>query len=90
MIKHDMIIEERFFSKDIDSLKDYDEGFKTAYENGIGYEFTIKLCNLFELCPRKARKKQVYERFMAFLCEKGIMMKIISRKSDKKTKECEN
>ena len=85
MIVHDLKVEERLFSADIDSLKEYDEGFKFAYDSGLGYELTIKLCDLFELCPRKAQKKQLYERFLAFLSEKGIKMKIQSRKREKGT-----
>ncbi len=86
---HDMTIEERYFSKDIESLKEFDDRFKNAYDNGIPYEFTIKLSELFELCPRKARKKQQYERFISFLNEKNIILHIVSRKKCKLEKRIE-
>ena len=80
---HDMIVEERFFSEDIRSLKEYDEGFENAYDNGENYEFSIKLSILFEICPRKSQKKQLYNRLVSFLNEKGIVLSIISRKKEK-------
>ncbi len=80
---HDMIVEERFFSEDIRSLKEYDEGFENAYDNGENYEFSIKLSILFEICPRKSQKKQLYNRLISFLNEKGIVLSIISRKKEK-------
>ena len=83
-MKHDMKVEERYFSEDINSLKAYDEGFGTAYDNGGSYELTIRLTKLFEICPRKNQNKQMYERFVAFLYEKGIVMNIESRKKNKK------
>ena len=44
---HNNEIEERYFALDIESLKQHDEGFKTAYDGGSGYELTIKLMDLF-------------------------------------------
>ena len=40
--QHANEIEERYFALDIESLKQHDEGFKTAYDCGCGYELTIK------------------------------------------------
>lgn len=80
---HNNEIEERYFALDIESLKQHDEGFKTAYECGSGYELTIKLIDLFVLCPRKRQRKQQYKRFVKYLASKGITLSIISRKRDK-------
>ena len=80
---HDILIEERYFSKDVESLMKYSEEFQNAYMNGEELEMAIQLSVLFELCPRKAQKKQMYERFVAFLGEKGIVLRIISRKREK-------
>ena len=82
MIKHNLEIEERYFSADIQSLKDYSDEFRIAYENGDYYEFTMQLAKLFELCPRKAKNRLQYERLLAFLNEKGIVLKIQSRKKN--------
>ena len=38
---HSNELEERYFSMDIAALKQHDEGFKTAYDCGSGYELTI-------------------------------------------------
>ena len=83
MIVHDMNVEERLFTADIDSLRCYDEGFKAAYDGGLEYELTINLPKLFEICPRKTQKKKVYERLVRFLNEKGITLRIQSRKKQK-------
>jgi len=75
---HSNELEERYFSMDIAALKQHDEGFKDAYNCGSDYELTIKLIDLFVLCPRKRQRKQQYKRFV-----KGITLRIISRKQDK-------
>ena len=80
---HNLIVEERYFSEDVKSLKEYDEGFKKAYDNGETYGLTIKLSDLFLICPRKEQKKLLYKRFVAFLSEKGIELSIQSRKKQK-------
>lgn len=84
MYKHRIELEERYFSEDVNALMGYDDDFKTAYCSGEKYEMTILLSILGSLCPRYAIKKQAYHRLMAFLMEKGITMKIISRKKEKK------
>lgn len=84
---HSDELEERYFALDIESLKQHDEGFKTAYDCGSGYELTIKLMDLFVICPRKRQRKQQYKRFVKFLASRGITLRIISRKHDKNNKE---
>ena len=80
---HNDEIEERYFALDIESLKQHDEGFKTAYDCGSSYELTIKLMDLFVICPRKRQRKQQYGRLVNYLESKGITLSIISRKHDK-------
>ena len=80
---HNNEIEERYFALDIESLKQHDEGFKTAYDCGSDYELTIKLMDLFVICPRKRQRKHQYKRFVKYLASKGITLRIISRKQDK-------
>jgi len=80
---HSNELEERYFALDIESLKQHDEGFKTAYDCGSGYELTIKLMDLFVLCPRKRQRKQQYGRLVNYLATKGITLRIISRKHNK-------
>ena len=82
---HKNEIEERYFALDIESLKQHDEGFKTAYDCGSDYELTIKLMDLFVICPRKRQRKQQYGRLVNYLASKGITLRIISRKRDKTT-----
>jgi len=84
---HSDELEERYFSMDIAALKQYDNGFTTAYDDGGGYELTIKLIDLFVLCPRKHQRKQQYKRFVKFLASRGITLRIISRKHDKNNNE---
>ena len=81
--QHAHEIEERYFALDIESLKQHDEGFKTAYDCGSDYELTIKLMDLFVICPRKRQRKQQYGRLVNYLASKGIILRIISRKRDK-------
>ena len=78
--QHSDEIEERYFALDIESLKQHDNGFKTAYDGGSGYEMTIKLMDLFVICPRKRQRKQQYKRLVNYLASKGITLSIISRK----------
>lgn len=85
-MKHQMEIEERYFSEDIKSLKLYDKGFAIAYDNGNRYRLTITLNSLATLCPRKYVKRQMYERLVAFLRQKQIELLILSRKKDKSIK----
>ena len=80
--QHANEIEERYFALDIESLKQHDEG-KAAYDCGSGYELTIKLMDLFVICPRKRQRKQQYGRLVNYLASKGIILRIISRKRDK-------
>jgi hypothetical protein len=68
---------------DIAALKQYDNGFTTAYDDGGDYELTIKLMELFVICPRKRSRKQQYGRLVNFLASKGITLRIISRKQNK-------
>ena len=82
---HNDEIEERYFALDIESLKQHEEGFKTAYDCGSGDELTIKLMDLFVICPRKRQRKQQYGRLVNYLASKGITLRIISRKRDKTT-----
>jgi hypothetical protein len=84
---HNDEIEERYFSMDIEALKSHDTGFRNAYDSGSGYELTIKLMDLFVICPRKRQRKQQYKRLVNYLASKGITLSIISRKHDKNNKE---
>ena len=77
---HNDEIEERYFSMDIDALKQHDEGFKAAYDSGSDYELTISLMDLFVICPRKQQKKQQYQRLVNYLATRCITLRIISRK----------
>ena len=81
--QHANEIEERYFALDIESLKHHDEGFRTAYDCGNGYELTIRLMDLFVICPRKRQRKQQYGRLVNYLASKGITLSIISRKHNK-------
>ena len=80
---HSNELEERYFALDIESLKQHEEGFKMAYDSGSGYELTIKLMDLFVICPRKRQRRQQYKRFVKYLASRGITLSIISRKHDK-------
>ena len=82
---HNNEIEERYFCLDIAALKQYDDAFKTAYNCGDDYELTIKLMDLFVICPRKRQRNQQYGRLVNYLASKGITLRIISRKRDKTT-----
>ncbi len=81
--QHSNELEERYFCMDIAALKQHDTGFKTAYDSGSGYELTIKLMDLFMICPRKRQRKQQYKRFVKYLASRGITLSIISRKHNK-------
>ena len=80
---HNDELEGRYFCLDIAALKQHDEGFKTAYDCGNDYELTIKLMDLFVICPRKRQRKQQYGRLVNYLASKGITLRIISRKHNK-------
>ena len=80
---HNPICEERYFAMDVESLKQYDDQFKKAYETGEKYEFTIKLSDIIEICPRHKQEKGQYRRFIKFLSTKGITMNLVSRKKDR-------
>ena len=84
---HSNELEERYFSMDIAALKQYDNGFTTAYDDGGDYELTIKLMDLFVICPRRRQRKQQYERLVNYLASKGITLSIISRKHNKNNNE---
>ena len=83
---HSNELEERYFSMDIAALKQYDNGFTAAYDEGDDYELTIKLMDLFVICPRKRQRKQQYGRLVNYLASKGITLKIVSRKHEKDNK----
>lgn len=80
---HNALVEERYFSMDVESLKQYDDQFRKAYETGEKYEFTIKLSDIIEICPRHKQEKGQYRRFIKFLSTKGITMNLVSRKKDR-------
>ena len=82
--QHNAIVEERMFAMDIESLKQYDDQFKKAYETGEKYEFTIKLSDIIEICPRHKQECEQYRRFISFLASKNITMNLISRKKGHK------
>ena len=78
--QHNAIVEERMFAMDVESLKQYDEQFRKAYETGEKYEFTIKLSDIIEICPRHKQEREQYRRFIRFLASKNITMNLVSRK----------
>ena len=80
---HNPIVEERYFAMDVESLKQYDEQFRKAYESGEKYEFTIKLSDIIEICPRHKQEREQYRRFIRFLKSKNITMNLVSRKKDR-------
>ena len=80
---HSPIVEERMFAMHVLSLKQYDDQFKKAYETGEKYEFTIKLSDIIEICPRHKQEKGQYQRFIRFLSTRGITMNLVSRKKDR-------
>ena len=80
---HNPIVEERYFAMDVESLKQYDEQFRKAYESGEKYEFTIKLSDIIEICPRHKQEREQYRRFIRFLASKNITMNLVSRKKDR-------
>ena len=82
--QHNAIVEERMFAMDIESLKQYDEQFRKAYETGEKYEFTIKLSDIIEICPRHKKEREAYRRFIRFLKSKNITMNLVSRKKGHK------
>ena len=82
--EHNPIVEERMFAMDVESLKHYDEQFRKAYETGEKYEFTIKLSDIIEICPRHKQEREQYRRFISFLASKNITMNLISRKKGHK------
>lgn len=77
---HNPIVEERYFAMDVESLKQYDDQFRKAYESGEKYEFTIKLSDIIEICPRHKQEREQYRRFIRFLASKNITMNLVSRK----------
>lgn len=82
--QHNPIVEERMFAMDVESLKQYDEQFRKAYESGEKYEFTIKLSDIIEICPRHKQEREQYRRFIRFLASKNITMNLVSRKKGHK------
>ena len=81
---HNPIVEERYFAMDVESLKQYDDQFKKAYESGEKYEFTIKLSDIIEICTRHKQEREQYRRFIRFLASKNITMNLVSRKKGHK------
>ena len=81
--KHNLLVEERMFCLDLAALKEYDKGFKAAYENGEDYSFGITLKEIFTICPRKRQRSGLYGRLVRFLALKGVKLKITSRKRNK-------
>lgn len=81
---HNPIVEERYFAMDVESLKQYDDQFRKAYETGEKYEFTIKLSDIIEICPRHKKEREAYRRFIKFLSTRGITMNLVSRKKGHK------
>ena len=81
---HNPIVEERYFAMDVESLKQYDKQFRKAYETGEKYEFTIKLSDIIEICPRHKQEREQYRRFIRFLASKNITMNLVSRKKGHK------
>lgn len=78
--EHNPIVEERMFAMDVESLKQLSPEFKKAYETGEKYEFTIKLSDIIEICPRHKQEREQYRRFIRFLASKNITMNLVSRK----------
>ena len=77
---HDIKVEERMFSADIQALCDYDD----AWNSGSEYEMTIMLSDLFGICPRSYQRTLMYERLVKFLGVKNITLKVISMKTKNK------
>ena len=88
--QHNAIVEERMFAMDVESLKQYDDQFRKAYETGEKYEFTIKLSDIIEICPRHKQEREQYRRFIRFLKSKNITMNLVSRKKGHKDLEQNN
>ena len=82
--EHNPIVEERMFAMDVESLKQLSPEFKKAYETGEKYEFTIKLSDIIEICPRHKQEREQYRRFIKFLASKNITMNLVSRKKGHK------
>lgn len=82
--EHNAIVEERMFAMDVESLKQLSPEFKKAYETGEKYEFTIKLSDIIEICPRHKKEREAYRRFIRFLASKNITMNLVSRKKGHK------
>ena len=82
--EHNPIVEERMFAMDVESLKQLSPEFKKAYESGEKYEFTIKLSDIIEICPRHKQEREQYRRFIRFLKSKNITMNLVSRKKGHK------
>ena len=82
--EHNPIVEERMFAMDVESLKQLSPEFKKAYESGEKYEFTIKLSDIIEICPRHQQEREQYRRFIRFLKSKNITMNLVSRKKGHK------
>ena len=82
--QHNAIVEERMFAMDVESLKQYDDQFRKAYETGEKYVFTIKLSDIIENCPRHKQEREQYRRFIRFLASKNITMNLVSRKKGHK------
>lgn len=80
MMKHNIQVEERLFSADIQALCNFDCGFNEAWNNGAAYLLEVKLHDLFEICPRSYQRTLMYARLVNFLKMKNITLKVVSRK----------
>ena len=80
---HNIDVEERMFSADIQALCDYDDGFNEAWQNGTKYEMVMMLADLFRICPRSYQRTLMYSRLVRFLELKNITLKVVSMKTKK-------
>ena len=87
---HDLNVEERLFTADIEALIAYDRGFSEAWKNNTEYRLEIKLPDIFEVCPRKYARTFMYSRLINFLATKNITLKVISRKQNNKKHETDS
>ena len=80
---HNIDVEERMFSADIQALCNYDDGFNEAWHKGNSYEMVVMLSELFRICPRSYQRTLMYSRLVRFLELKNITLKVVSMKTKK-------